>query len=112
MNRRKMKNARNVFSISTLFAQRFLMSHHYMNHHHALFAACLLALSLSTSVLYGQVARDKADVYTEFNYGQDRGGDNWVQAIMVSEPAYRAEVKGDVTVKFKAPGMTAAKAMC
>ena len=83
-----------------------------MKHHLAVLSASLLALNLSSGVLYGQVAKEKADVYTEFNYGQDRGGENWIQAILVSEPAYRSEVKGDVTVKFKAPGMTAAKAMC
>ena len=83
-----------------------------MNYHLAVLSIGLLALSLSPGVLYGQAAKEKSDVYTEFNYGQDRGGENWTQAIMVSQPAYRAEIKGDVTVKFKAPGMTAARAMC
>lgn len=72
----------------------------------------LPVLFLTAGSLHGQTAKDSAAVYTEFNYGQDRGGDNWVQSIVVLEPAYRAEVKGDVTVKFKAPGMTAAKAFC
>lgn len=83
-----------------------------MKHHHALFSTCLFALSLYSGVVYGQATPNKAEVYTEFNYGQDRGGENWVQTITVLEPAYRSEVKGDVTVKFKAPDMTAARAMC
>ncbi|MFA4944572.1 MAG: family 16 glycosylhydrolase [Lentisphaeria bacterium] len=36
----------------------------------------------------------------------------WFQAIAVSSPAYCSDIKGDVTVTFKAPGMTQAKALC
>jgi hypothetical protein len=72
----------------------------------------LLALHPLTGLLHGQAAKGQAEVYSEFNYGQDRGGDHWVQSIQVEEPAYRSEVKGEVTVRFKAPGMTAAKAFC
>jgi hypothetical protein len=83
-----------------------------MKQYHVLFAICLLALHLASGVLYGQPAREKADVYTEFNYGQERGGENWIQSILVTKPAYRSEVRGLFAVNFKAPGMTAAKAMC
>ena len=36
----------------------------------------------------------------------------WLQSIAVSSPAYCSNVKGDVTVNFKAPGMTQVKALC
>jgi hypothetical protein len=49
--------------------------------------------------------------YTGKNTDSDKGID-WVKSIAVSEPAYGADIKGDVTVKFTAPGMTKAKAMC
>ncbi len=83
-----------------------------MKNYHCLLVRSLLALPLTAGLLHSQAAKDKAALYTEFNYGQDRGGDNWVQSIMVLEPAYRAEVKGEITVKIKAAGMTAAKALC
>lgn len=57
-------------------------------------------------------AADPVDGYHEFNYGQTKGGDNWVQAIEVTTPSPRAEVRGDVRVEFRAPGMSRAKAMC
>ncbi len=75
-------------------------------------AVAALICQLAAGPLHGQADQKKAEVYTEYNYGQDRGGDNWVQSVMVSTPAYRAEVRGDVPVKFKAAGMTVAKAMC
>ena len=75
-------------------------------------SVCLVALSSISTPLFAQATTEKMDVYGEFNYGQDRGGENWIQSVMVSEPPYRSEVKGDVTVKFKAPGMTLAKALC
>jgi len=57
---------------------------------------------------------DKKEVYGDFNYGdsgKDKKGADWVDAVFVSEPAYRSEVQGEVTVKFQAKGMTQAKAM-
>jgi len=36
----------------------------------------------------------------------------FVQSIAVSSPAYCSEVKGDVTISFKAPGMTTVHAFC
>jgi len=50
--------------------------------------------------------------YLEFNYGLDTGGEEWVQSIRVLSPELRSDVSGDVVVKFKAPGMKYAKAMC
>lgn len=63
-----------------------------------------------------QAARQKIEGYHEFNPGTtappkpDASG--WVQTITVSEPVWRSELKGDVTVKFQAPGMTSAQALC
>lgn len=54
----------------------------------------------------------KPKVYPEFNYGQNTGGEDWVQAIHVSEPAYRSEIDGEITVRFTAAGMTRASAFC
>ncbi len=70
----------------------------------------LAALVIRT--VAGQDTAPTRQAYLEFNYGQDRGGEEWVQAITVSEPVPRSEVKGDVAVKFNARGMTAAKALC
>jgi hypothetical protein len=54
-----------------------------------------------------------ADIgYHEFNSGRMTGKQGWVQSIQVSEPAPRAEVRGNVTVRFTAPGMTEAQAFC
>ncbi|MDR2148398.1 MAG: family 16 glycosylhydrolase [Tannerella sp.] len=50
--------------------------------------------------------------YVDFNHGSSAGNDEWVQCIQIIEPACRAEVKGNVTVKFNARGMTEAKALC
>jgi len=58
------------------------------------------------------VTGEEKEPYLEFNNGQDRGGEEWMQAITVSAPAPRSEVKGDVEVKFNAKGMAAAKALC
>ncbi len=73
---------------------------------------CLLCLWALQPALAAEGNKVKDDEYPDFSYGQDLGGDQWVQSIAVTSPAYRAEVKGRVTVEFKAPGMTAANAMC
>ncbi|MEZ0295827.1 MAG: family 16 glycosylhydrolase [Candidatus Methylacidiphilales bacterium] len=57
----------------------------------------------------------KIDGYLEFNYGEEsknRDAAKWVQSIRVTSPAYRSEVKGNVTVQFHAPGMKVARALC
>ena len=51
--------------------------------------------------------------YVDFNNGQnDNDNTEWIQSIRVTEPELRSDVKGKITVKFSAPGMTLAKAMC
>jgi len=70
-----------------------------------------LVLPLAAIALHTAKGEEK-QAYLEFNNGQDRGGEEWVQAIRVSSPAPRSEVKGEVTVKFNAKGMAAAKALC
>ncbi len=53
------------------------------------------------------------DVYSDFNYGKNNDKDNnWVQSIQIIEPACRSKVKGNVTVRFKAPDMEQANAFC
>src|SRR5690606_34536238 len=47
------------------------------------------------------------------NYGNVQEGEaDWVLAIQVQEPAPRSEVRGDVTVRFRAKGMQWATAWC
>jgi hypothetical protein len=56
--------------------------------------------------------RGQIQGYHEFNYGQvAKDAEQWTQAIRVSTPALRSEVRGDVTVKFQAPGMKEATAL-
>lgn len=53
--------------------------------------------------------------YLNFYTGKDTANDkgiDWVKSIAIFTPAYGSEVQGDVAVKFSAPGMTKAKAMC
>ena len=50
--------------------------------------------------------------YVDFNHGSSTGNEEWIQCIRIIEPACRTEVKGLVTVKFNAPGMTDCKALC
>ncbi|MBK1880950.1 family 16 glycosylhydrolase [Luteolibacter pohnpeiensis] len=63
-------------------------------------------------VISVHLASAQSDEYTEFNYGQDTGGENWIQSIRVSSPAYRSEIRGDVPIQFKASGMEHASAFC
>ena len=75
----------------------------------------VLATCLTASSALGQQPETPAriDGYHEFNYGQVGSGvEQWTQAIRVSEPGLRSDVRGDVTVKFQAPGMTQATAFC
>lgn len=69
-------------------------------------------LVLSPALALAQQSPAPVDGYHEFNYGEKKGGEQWVQAIAIVEPAPRAEVKGEVTVKFRAPGMKRARALC
>ncbi len=55
----------------------------------------------------------RIDGYREFNYGRvQEGVGQWTQSIRVLEPELRSEVRGDVTVRFRARGMTSATALC
>ena len=73
---------------------------------------CLIAAATPGLPLSAQEHPVKHSEYLEFNYGQDTGGDEWVQSIAVTKPAYRSTVRGSVAVEFRAPGMTVAKAVC
>lgn len=76
--------------------------------------AFLLALGgVATSAVAQESQPARIDGYHEFNYGQvAENAEQWTQAIRVSEPKLRSEVRGDVTVKFQAPGMKHATALC
>jgi len=50
--------------------------------------------------------------YTDFNHGQNDRITDWVQAIQIIEPACRTAVNGSLTVKFRATGMSIARAFC
>ena len=68
---------------------------------------------LTASLSMAQVQDDKKqEVYGEFNYGQKRGGEEWVQAVYVTEPPYRSEVKGDTEIKIRVVGLDSARALC
>jgi hypothetical protein len=63
----------------------------------------------------GQTHKQDEYQYVDFNYGQEDKDENhalWIPAIEIIEPACRAEVTGKTSVKFRAQGMTLAKAMC
>lgn len=64
----------------------------------------------SSSSAQGTLPRNEE--YLEFNYGQKTGGDQYIQSIRVLEPDYRSEVRGDVRVRFIAPGIKYVKALC
>ena len=78
-------------------------------------AAVVMALGVGGTAL-GEDKKVKKEEYLDFNYGEPLANkadaNKWVQSIKVVTPEYRSDVKGDVTVTFDAPGMTAAKAMC
>jgi hypothetical protein len=69
-----------------------------------------LALLGSLIAVAGNDLKDKQ--HTDFNYGQAVAPDAWVQSIVVTCPDYRSQVQGNVTVAFKAPGMSSANAFC
>lgn len=72
-------------------------------------------LAILTTYGYSQdqgTNRTRNEQYLEFNYGQDTGGEEWVESIKILSPAYRSTIKGDTRVVFHAPGMKVAKAMC
>lgn len=77
-------------------------------------AIFLLAIgAAATSAVAQQSPSARIDGYHEFNYGQvAKDAEQWTQAIRVAEPELRSEVRGDVTVRFQAQGMTRATALC
>jgi hypothetical protein len=71
----------------------------------------LVTASLLPCAPFSQAAETNG--YHEFNYGATKqGAEDWVQSIRVIEPSPRSEIQGDVTVKFRAPGMTEATPYC
>ena len=50
--------------------------------------------------------------YLDFNYQHNVSVTSWQETIQIVEPACRSEVQGVTQVKFIAPGMYIAKAMC
>lgn len=71
----------------------------------------ILTLLLSGGLPSHNIQAQNNDSDHYFLWGE-YSGEEWVQSIRVLEPACRSEVKGLVSVKFRAPGMTEAKAMC
>jgi len=81
-----------------------------------------LALSLAAMTASGIEQNDippaspepasAAQDLSSFYPGENGPKTHMVQSISVSEPAYCSAIKGDVTVTFKAPGMTAVHALC
>jgi hypothetical protein len=71
-----------------------------------------LVLFLSITAVNNIASQNSETPYVDFNHGKATGHEEWVQSIQIIEPACRTEVKGTVTIKFKAPGMTDAKALC
>lgn len=74
----------------------------------------ILILTLTLVFVMQAVAQQAPthQTYLEFNYGQDTGGDEWVESIEVLAPALRSKIQGPTRVTFQAPGMTMAKVMC
>ena len=73
---------------------------------HIICAICfIMSVSLKAQNTNGEYQ------YIDFNHGQNKGkNSDWVQSIEVLEPAYRADVKGKVVVKFKVTDMTTLQA--
>ena len=69
----------------------------------------LVILTAVAATAVSEEKRVKTDEYTDFNYGQPAGNDDWVQSIKVTSPACRSDVKGDTRIEFIAPGMKFAK---
>lgn len=77
-----------------------------------LWIVCSIGAGVLSISPAAQPDREKREAYLDFNYGQNTGGDEWVQSIVVTKPELRSRVSGDVVVEFRAPGMTLAKALC
>ncbi len=73
--------------------------------------ACLVASAAMTVPTFAQTGA-QTESYADFNPGKGDKGREWVQRIEILSPELRSDVKGDVKVEFRAPGMVVAKAMC
>jgi len=73
--------------------------------------AAVVPLLLASSLFADSVPKAN-DEYGDFYKGDKLEAKDWVQSIRVSEPAYRSTVKGEVTVKFTAPGMSSVRVLC
>jgi hypothetical protein len=70
------------------------------------------ALVVGGHLLAAESVQEQRDFYSYTSDNEKNKGIEFVSSIAVSTPAYCSDVKGDVAVKFKAPGMTAARALC
>jgi len=73
-------------------------------------AALAATLCLATPAFAQTGAR--TEDYTDFNPGKSEKGKGWTQAVYVSEPAYRSDIKGDTVIHFRAVGMDSVNAFC
>lgn len=83
-------------------------------HRIAFALATLLAAAPARQAPAAPPKPDAAE-YPDFYTGEDGKAPqriDFVQAIRVSTPAYGADIKGNVPVVFKAPGMTHVKVLC
>jgi hypothetical protein len=73
-----------------------------------------VAILISTRTAVSQTGQNREEyVYADFNHGQnDDPESDWIQSIQILEPACRSEITATTRIKFKAPGMTRAKAFC
>jgi hypothetical protein len=78
------------------------------------YAVRVMALGLVTMPLFSPAESilKASEEYPDFYSGNATKGIEFVQSIAVLAPAYCSNIKGDVTIVFKAPGMTLAKASC
>ena len=69
-------------------------------------------LLLFVAFLLGGTLSAQKRPLLDFDFGQGVKKEDWVQAIRLLQPECRSDVSGRVEVKFVAPGMSRAKAMC
>ena len=69
-------------------------------------------LMLLFALLFGDTLSAQKQQLLDFDFGQGVKKEAWVQSIRLLQPECRSTVSGKVEVKFVAPGMSRAKAMC
>ena len=72
---------------------------------------CASFLLLLLLMISGNLSAQRRPVL-DFDFGKDVKNEDWVQAIRVLQPECRSDISGKVEVRFVAPGMSYAKAMC